>query len=729
MVAPAETSESGIAARSDVDRRRFRRAAGLGAALGVLLYILVTLLNHGQLMPASFASGFYETQARALRAGHWHVPRYSLGIEAFRIGGRSYMYFGPWPSLLRMPAMFVFRGMDGRWTLPSMALALLIGLGATVHLGWGIRQLVLRGEALRRSECWAIGIFTALVGGGSVFLFLTSQAWVYHEAEIWGAATALAAYAVLLDYVRTPRARLLVIASAIGAISILSRPSVGFGPLAAIGMIGVAGLFAPTRRFVGLPDPADGARRLRTFVARFAAAGIPALLYVYVNHAKFGTWLVFPSDKQIFSRVSVYRRAMLAANGNSLFGLKFFPTAFVQYLRPDGLRFRSLAPFVDFPTSTHVFGRTLFDTIEPTASVTSTMPLYLLLGIVGLVAACWPDRYRGWTLRPLRILILGAIFGGYTVIPYSYIGQRYESDFMPLLIILGLAGLWMTMRWCRGRVVRTRVVMSAIAVLAVFSVGVNTSLSWTYHNASDLLPEGTSTAFVMDQYRYFAKFPGGRAPYVVQGERLPYPPLDRGTVFVVGDCAGVYTSVGNTWPPTAKWYALARTKETGEYRLRVRFAHVTKRTIQPVVVRGLPGRVQTIAAFVDPDNRVTFGFHSQGHDDLPHGPRTPAGYFLGARLKFKPGKAYNLSVVMDPNNGAASATLAGYVGFAFQQFELTTPQLAHYIFPTDHVEIGTNTVGAPTAPAFQGSLRERRIKRSSICKDLSLPRAGASTGG
>ena len=33
---------------------------------------------------------------------------------------------------------------------------------------------------------------------------------------------------------------------------------------------------------------------------------------------------------------------------------------------------------------------------------------------------------------------------------------------------------------------------------------------------------------------------------------------------------------------------------------------------------------------------------------------------------------------MDENNGSVSATLAGYVGFAFQQYELTTPQLAHY---------------------------------------------------
>ena len=115
--------------------------------------------------------------------------------------------------------------------------------------------------------------------------------------------------------------------------------------------------------------------------------------------------------------------------------------------------------------------------------------------------------------------------------------------------------------------------------------------------------------------------------------------------------------------------------------------------------------------------------------DLPHGPQTKDGYFLGARLRFRPGKAYNLTVVMDENNGSVSATLAGYVGFAFQQYELTTPQLAHYVFPTDHIEYGENTVGAPTEPKFLGTMKERRIKRPTICRDLTLPQNAGTDGG
>lgn len=729
MVATAQAAPSTAPDAPADDRRRFRRSAGIGGAVGVVIFGLVTLLNHAQLMPGTVFSGFYETQARALRRGHWWIPQGSIGIEAFRIGDHDYMYFGPWPSVLRMPGMFLFHGMDGRWTVPSMFLALTVALVATVRLAWGIRGLVLADQPLARFECWLIGIYTALVAGGSVFLFLTSQAWVYHEAELWGAAAALAAFSIIFDYIRAPRTRLLVLASVFGAIAILSRPSVGFGPLAAIGLVGLAGLTGPTRHLVGLPEPSEGSSWFRSLAARLAAAGVPALMYVYVNHAKFGTWLVFPSDKQLFSQVSIYRREMLASNGNSLFGLKFFPTAFVQYLRPDALRFRSLVPFVDFPNTVHVFGNVQFDTIEPTSSVTTTMPLFFIVTMIGLVAAFWPDRGRGWSLRSIRIPIIGAICGGYTVIPYSYIGQRYVSDFMPILVIAGLCGLWMTVRWCRGRTMRIRTITTLAALLTIWSVAVNTGLAWTYHNASDLLPEGNSTAFVSYQYAVHSNFPGGRAPYVVQRDDVPYPPLARGTVLVVGDCEGVYVSVGDTWPPTSKWNAVARTKSTGEYRFRVRFDRVDRPTVEPIVVRGTQGRIQTVAAFVYPDNRVVFGFHSQGHDDLPSGPRTKDGYYLGARLKFKPGKAYNMTVIMDENNGSVSVTLAGYVGFAFQQFELTTPQLAHYVFPTENVEFGTNTVGAPTEPEFLGRLTERRIKRPTICADLTLPQNAAKHGG
>ena len=79
-----------------------------------------------------------------------------------------------------------------------------------------------------------------------------------------------------------------------------------------------------------------------------------------------------------------------------------------------------------------------------------------------------------------------------------------------------------------------------------------------------------------------------------------------------------------------------------------------------------------------------------------------------------------MTIIMDQNDGSISATLAGYVGFAFLQFELTTPQSAAYLFRTDKVQIGESNLKGPILPEFQGTLRERRIKYPAICKRLKI---------
>src|SRR6185503_3588516 len=46
---------------------------------------------------------FYDYQGASLLRGHLDVPEEAIGPEAFAVGGKLYGYFGPTPSLLRMP--------------------------------------------------------------------------------------------------------------------------------------------------------------------------------------------------------------------------------------------------------------------------------------------------------------------------------------------------------------------------------------------------------------------------------------------------------------------------------------------------------------------------------------------------------------------------------------------------------------------------------------------------
>ena len=58
--------------------------------------------------------------------GHLWVPPGSLGIEAFHVDGREYMYFGPFPALLRIPVLWTTAEFDGRLTVVSMLLAYVV---------------------------------------------------------------------------------------------------------------------------------------------------------------------------------------------------------------------------------------------------------------------------------------------------------------------------------------------------------------------------------------------------------------------------------------------------------------------------------------------------------------------------------------------------------------------------------------------------------------------------
>ncbi|MGZ4714105.1 MAG: hypothetical protein ACXV9S_14155 [Acidimicrobiia bacterium] len=697
-----------------VARRRFFRSSA-GGGLGAVGVFLLILWNNGGLFAGSLFGGFYEIQARAFRHLRWNLPKGALGIEGFVLHHKTFEYYGPWPALLRMPLMLLFPGMDGKWTQPFMLVAFVIALIAVARIAWQVRVMVRgHGVAVSRAECWWMGLFTFGVGTGSVLLFLGSQVWVYHEAEIWGASLSLAAFAALIEFLTSHRWNRLVLASLFATLSINSRASVGFGPIAAVGIVAAATLFPWSSRLLGVPTAfANWRTRIRLGIA----ALVPVGTYMYVNYSKFGSLFVFPSDKQIFSRVGVYRREMLAQNHNSLFGFKFFPTAAVQYLRPDALRFRSLHPFVDFPNQATVIGKhVLFDTIEPTSSVPSSMPVLAVLALIGLVILV--SRRRGAPVAPLRGIALGAFAGAITVVPYSYIAQRYMSDFVPLLVVLASIGLAYAVRYVEGSRRRFVTATTVLVLGVVFAMFVNSALAYSYHYESELVPEGPLTQYVESQYEWHDTLFGGQPPYVQRGDALPRVPSPRGTTFVLGDCGGVYWSQGHAWAPSAKWYALARTEATGQYDLRMQFVGQGLRSVQPVMVRGEPGSIQAIAVDIRP-RAVRFGLYSQAHPEWFAHRKTGAdrkGFLWGPRIRYRKGKTYPVEVVMDPNNGVVSVVISGYTAFVYFDYGLTTPQLAHFVLPTDHVELGVNTVGAPTQPKFEGAFRKKHQRRPGICK-------------
>src|SRR5262249_15914155 len=162
----------------------------------------------------------------------------------------------------------------------------------------------------------------------------------------------------------------------------------------------------------GLPAPTvDESGPHRASIGLGVALAVPVVAYATINYAKFRTLFSLPASRQVlYTPISASRRAALAANGNNLFGVNLVPTALRQDFGRDGIRFHQLVALGTFPPLAHVVGNARFDTIDNSASITATMPLLVVLGIVGLVCVV-----RGGALAPgvpgpavLRAPVLGA---------------------------------------------------------------------------------------------------------------------------------------------------------------------------------------------------------------------------------------------------------------------------------------------------------------------------------
>ncbi len=695
--------------RGDSSRRRYAIGAAVGIALATVCFTWLLTGGTFQLLQRNLYANFYSVQARALLHGHWNMPAGTLTVEGIREGSRTYMYYGPVPALLRMPVLLFTHRFDGRLTVSSMLLGFVVAMVFLASLGWRIRALV-TDTVVTTPEALVTGAVLLVAGTGSVLFFLGSDALIYHEAELWGAALALGAFDFTLGWLRVPSGRSLVAAGLFATLAILTRGSVGAGPVACLGLLGVAyGVTAlgarrrsrvpvdtsvgpgpePALRWLGLPEVR---RPGRWALSLLAATAVPVALYVTINEIKFGTLVSLPLAKQVFTSVNRNRRITLADNGGSLFGLKFVPTAIVQYLRPDALRFSRLFPFVAFPPKATVLGGVHYDTLDFSSSVTSSMPVALPLGVAGMVGILRRRRPGGDGLARLRVPLAGAALGCVGVLVIAYVAERYLADLLPFLALAVLAGLSLARsRWAGWARWRRRLAAGVLVALALFGIWVNVGLALLYQRQlRPSVPIAMRQGFVAFQQRIDADLFGGERPEVTKVAALgrPGPP---GSLAIVGDCVALYQSNGS------RWAGVERSEAAGHFRLRAVFPSRGPGALWPVVANGTRGHGDYLA--VDPlaPGRIRFAYLFEGFGQH---------WVYGPAISVVPGRPYLLDVVFDARLPAVDVHLDGASVLG-----------TRLVRPTATFDVGTDPLGGPTLARFPGRLR-RLLVTTPICADL-----------
>lgn len=493
-----------------------------------------------------FASNFYDTQGRAILHGRMSVPLYSLGIEGFVIDGRTYMYFPPFPALLRLPVLLITDRLDGRLTAPSMLLAWVLLAAATAVLIWNVRMLMRGSSPVGRFEALAYGVLMVSITGGSVIVSDASLPWVYHEVYVLATALTVATLASLLALIRWPTIRRAVLAGAFALGVILTRTTSGWAMCLTVIAIGA---WLAVRH-----------RRSRRIAAALIGGGVLALFIgAAINWAKFRHPYMFPLEHQVWTTRNSRRRLALRMNNGTITGPQYFLTSLVNYFRPDGIRFVPYVPFVTLPADpARPYGGAFLDQWYRTGSVTTFMPLLFASTLWGFVSAFRRRVPAG--IRALRIPLLGALLVAGGVMFYGYVAHRYTSEFLPVLIlgstigVVDIAGRLRT-RSRRGK----QVAVTGMAALALFgcfaSMAVGVAAARTTFRGAGL------EQYVEWQVRS-ARFTGQLDNLVSHSDTLPDDaPTDR--LHILGDCDALYLASGDAYEP---WIAL----QSREYHVHIK---------------------------------------------------------------------------------------------------------------------------------------------------------------
>jgi hypothetical protein len=684
--------EAPAPADHESSRRRFTIAACI--ALGVAFIPYLWVLWNGWFDPLRTAwptgsfSNFYDLQARALMHGHWDVPKGKLGIEAFVVDGRHYIFFGPFPAFLRMPVLAVTSSLDGRLTAPSLLLSWFVTAIFSALLLWRVR-ILLRGPAvLGRAEAAAMGVLLAMIASGSVLVHLASLPWVYHEDFAWGAALAIAALFALLGVLERPSTGRVVATGVLILLTLLTRLSLGWG--CAIAAILAAIWFASGR---------GGEEARRWWLPVLGAALLPVAVGVAVNFVKFGIPFGADMNTQVFTKINAHRRQVLAANGGRLWTPSFVPSTAWAYFRPDGLRLTAVFPFITLPANpARGVGGQVLDQTYRTASLTAAMPLLFLLGVWGTITAFRP-RPTGRS-KVIRIPLVGAAIATAAVLMWGYISYRYTTEFVPFFVLaaaVGLVDLWRR-AGVHSRFIRISA-LTAVAIVALFSV------------AANLLIVSSPTdpvAWHGDRVRSYVELQKSLSDKmghpidgnIVQGSRLPKrAPAD--TLFVLGDCAGLYISTGefeHNWIPV-------------EYggKGATRIAVVFNR--QPDRGRFLLASVrknQSSNVYIDTDGAGRMRFRIDDRYGLPNFISTDHSHWTRIRT----GKTYQITVVADSELHRYAVSL--------DDAEMVNGVIA----TSDRLVVPWLQRGEPGKPGAPVTVTEGREPSSTLCDHLLASKRG-----
>ncbi len=475
--------------------RHWLAAATISASTLWLVYLLTDGTFQLSVPTLFCCPTYYDALGEEMLAGRFDVPAEAIGMEAIVVEGRYYGYFGPTPALARILLNAFAPDMRGMWTRWSMAAAALVTLLASYWILLQAREA--REKAIesvgRRSDRALEALYLLLVAAGTSLVYLMWKPVIYHEASMVAVAFALLSFALSLEYARSGRLRALVAAILTAFLAMHARASVGTGPIATLGVIGLLQARELARRRLHPTAPTSPALAILgrpkllshlVCLALLLSAGLGGT--VLKNMSTFGTISGHPGLSRHIQFMNDPDR--LARTGGDFFQPLNLRATLVSYLSPTSISILPRFPWLAAQPPSFLerfaearldllarFPEARLDHLEPYASLTVTNPIWLVLTLLGSVLIARRASLRPNPFARFRPILIGAAVGGSTIFAVAYISQRYVHDLFPLFVIAGAVG-WQglnmlptprTIRW----------IVAALLLLAVVDFYANIAVS------------------------------------------------------------------------------------------------------------------------------------------------------------------------------------------------------------------------------------------------------------
>jgi hypothetical protein len=430
------------------EEKRAPRLLSLTLALSVVLWFFTTTGSR-QIFVKEMLGAAYDSHAEHLLRGDPGVDVEAIRHEAMIVDGKVRMYFGPFPSFLRMPLNLVYPEGRGNWSRISGFCAGIIALFAFAGL---VAESLRSSPLSSRARNWLGNACLAGFALGSPLLLLLGNLSIYNEAIVWGLAWSLGA---LFFAYRSQNAeglgltRSLLGFSLCAAGALLSRITFGV-PLLLIAPLLALRLFRE-HRFAGL-------------AALFLPLGSGLAFYLLLSYAKFGS-LIGTSFEHYINPV---HREFVREYG--IFSLHRVPYGLADYFSLRFPSFQTGAPFLR--AERHFYPYPSFYSL-PFSETYLGVPWcsgWLLLGaIIGIACLLRRGRSHLFEWGVAAALFVQFIF----VLSYFALAQRYATDLYPFLIFCLLVFL------SSGGAALRRA-RYAIVGLVVLSIVVNSlaTISW-----------------------------------------------------------------------------------------------------------------------------------------------------------------------------------------------------------------------------------------------------------